>query len=48
MLPFELLQSGCVTVPVIGAEGVPGAAVIVALVEEAEEVQPSLLTTVNE
>ena len=48
MLPFALEQLGCVTVPVTGEDGVPGAAVIVALVEEAEEVQPSLLTTVNE
>ena len=48
MLPFGFEQLGWVTVPVTGVDGVEGAAVIVAVVVEADEVQPSLLITVNE
>ena len=47
ILPFGLLQLGWVTVPVTGVEGVEGELVIVALEEDADEVQPSEFNTVK-
>jgi hypothetical protein len=46
-LPVATAHVGCVAVPTIGAVGVTGCAFIVAEVDEAVEVQPSLLVTVN-
>jgi hypothetical protein len=45
-LPVDREQVGCVTVPTIGAAGVSGWAVTVA-VPEAADVQPDALVTVN-
>ena len=44
-LPVAVEQPGCVTVPVMGAEGVTGWAVITIL-DDTAEVQPTELVTV--
>lgn len=46
-LPVLTVQVGCVIVPITGAVGVPGAALIVALVVDAAEVHPEALVTVK-
>jgi hypothetical protein len=45
-LPVDTAQVGCVIVPIVGAAGAPGAAVITTLAEAAE-VHPDALVTVK-
>ena len=44
-LPVDTVQVGCVTVPIVGADGVTGCTLIVKL-DENTETQPSELVTV--